>query len=152
MMNNLLKQILNQIERAYVSFSNPSFAFVDQVFEARPYQDLIRILETEFELEEITDLNDDVSFVYILSQYKFKWSVRLSFIGKYFYLQRQDVEPFDVEYDDVKKLEARLQSIFSANGFLAIPKQILSTRIKLQLYDESKPTVFRCLFSDHYDI
>lgn len=58
------QHLLDLIERKYMSFEEPNFSFVRKTISSQPYAPLLSKLKELFEVEEITDPNDDVAFIY----------------------------------------------------------------------------------------
>ena len=59
--------ILENISHHYKSFKYPDFTFVNNAITSNPYHLCVKEIASVFNIEEITDPNDDVSFCYKLT-------------------------------------------------------------------------------------
>lgn len=84
MTTNIGPQIEVDVQQAYGSFSTPNWSFAEMRYNSHPYAGLIDLL-TEFgEVQETTDLNDDVSVVVFTDLNGSNGvTLRLSLVGKY---------------------------------------------------------------------
>ncbi|MEW8288135.1 MAG: hypothetical protein AB2697_19310, partial [Candidatus Thiodiazotropha endolucinida] len=82
-------QILTElIAHKYKSLDEPDYSFVNKAIASKPYSSLIRVFKSIYVIEDITDINDDVSFRYLLSNSNNKWIIELSMLGLYAVLLR----------------------------------------------------------------
>lgn len=77
-------QILTDILNAYGSLSTPSWSFSEKRYATHPYIELINRLGSVGDIQETTDLNDDVSVVLFASvNGSGGVTIKLSLVGKY---------------------------------------------------------------------
>lgn len=87
---SLMDQIRADAKRRYTSLSNPNFSFIQKIWESRPYDPIIEEIGILCRLEDITDVNYDVSFQYVLRFSDTQWILELSMVGPYFILRPAD--------------------------------------------------------------
>ena len=144
--------LLEVIERQYKSLEKPDYSFVSKAISSKPYSELVERLKALFEIEEITDSNDDVSFRYLLSQSGKQWVVELSMVGLYAAILRLSEaglsEP--VTLDNAVSQEKEIYSLLSSYGFKVLDKLELEKPIKLNLCNTEPDNVcfYQALFSD----
>ncbi len=150
-----MAEIEKNILLRYKSFEQPSLFFVNEVYDRDGGKDAFFQLLKYFEVEDLTDTNDDVSFVYLLKKGTEEWQLRHSMVGNYFLLYKFIIgverNILLVEYPQTEN-EIFIRDLVIGLGGKFLSKDILDKKINLNLYDEPNPTIFRCLFSDNYDI
>jgi replication initiation and membrane attachment protein DnaB len=146
-MQNLLESINNAILASYGSYTNPNYFFVSKVFKRKPYEKVIEELRLRFKVEDITDINYDVSFVYTLSNEE-TYGLNLSMVGRFFALfqlasdrkQRHVVgEPSSPDVD------ALVQTL-EKHGFIKIDESTMNLLTCLEDGDPGNNSVFEALF------
>lgn len=144
--------LLDAIKQKYISLENPDYSFVNEITALKPYNSLIQELENSFEIEEVTDLNDDVSFRYVICKAKRQWVIELSMLGRYATILRvSDLEPIKVVTSNTTDHEE--QSIFSflvQNQFEILDRQELEQPVPLKLSntEPGNVSVYQALFTD----
>lgn len=83
-----MDDILRQIERTYGSLEDPKYFGITDRMRSRPYDSLIEEIGREFEVEDTTDTNTDVGFIYALTRQARSWALALSAVGPYAILAR----------------------------------------------------------------
>ena len=140
------------IERTYTSLEQPDFSFVSKSISSRPYDSVIQQMRNQFEIEEITDSNDDVSFRYLLSKSKNQWVIELSMLGRYATVLRiSDVEPIRVVTQNTSaREEQEIFSLLMENQFKVLGQQELeqSFPLKLSNTEPENVCIYQSLFSD----
>jgi hypothetical protein len=147
-------QILTEaIKHKYKSLEQPDFSFVNKAISLRPYEFLIQKIRNLFEVEELTDSNDDVSFRYLLSKSKKQqWVVELSMLGRFATILRiPEVGPIRVVSKDTSVQEERdIVSLLMENQFKILDQQVLEQPFPLRLFNTAPENVciYQALFSD----
>lgn len=140
------------IKRVYGSLEHPDFSFVKAAIMSRPYQSLVQQLQREFEVVEITDENDDVSFRFMLTKSKRKWVVELSMLGRFATILK--VSEFGlvrvVGQSCLDQEEQQLVSLLLEDKFEIMDQEELEQRIPLRLWNTEPENVcvYQALFSD----
>lgn len=139
--------IRKSVEAAYGSLMSPSWHFAEREYRRSPYAETVeRLHAASFDLEETTDLNDDVSCCYYLQKGSRGWALQLSLVGRFAVLlsvDRRNRVSFDRggESDEIEK-------ILSDAGILLLTEEILSRNLPFGASREGKKVYF-VLFSDH---
>ncbi len=152
MSDNKIDPLLKLIELKYVSLGRPDFTFVNKTIEANPYSLLLNKLKAMFEVEEITDINDDVSFNYVLSISGKQWVAKLSMVGPYAIvlkvLDNGDSELVMPNSSVVE--EKKIISFLLENQLSILEQEILETSCPLKLFntEPENVSIYQALFSD----
>ena len=146
-------QILSEtIKRTYISLEQPDFSFISKAISSRPYESLIQQIRSLFEVEELTDSNDDVSFRYLLSKQKNQWLVELSMLGRYATVLRiSEIGPIRViTQNTCAQEEQKIFSLLMENQFKILEQQELEQPFPLSLSNAEPENVciYQALFSD----
>ena len=140
------------IKQAYTSLEQPNFSFVSKAISSRPYDSIIQQMRSLFEIEEITDSNDDVSFRYLLSKSKNQWVIELSMLGRYATVLRiSGVGPIQVVTQNISvQEEQEIFSLLTENQFTVLGQQELeqSFPLKLPNTEPGNVCIYQALFSD----
>jgi len=145
--------ILSSMQQRYGSLENPRFDFVETAIDDRPYDALVRELDTHFSVEEDTDPNDDVSFGFLLRRDTRRWVLRLSMVGPYAALTRlrgHRVFLVDPDRTDLSDVEQEILGIVQAHGLTPIDQATLTVRVPLRLHntDPENVRLYQALFTD----
>lgn len=146
------KKLSQMILGAYKSLDKPDFSFVRKSVSSRPYEGLVKSIAQRFEVEEITDSNDDVSFRYFLSRFNRRWVMELSMLGRY-------AAVFEVpEYGIAKVVspnssdreEQEILSLLREGQFVVLDKKVLEAPFPLRLFNTEyqNSCIYQALFSD----
>lgn len=147
-------EIIAFIRDKYGSLESPNFSFVEDAISRQPYQALIRRLSRVFSVEEDTDPNDDVSFMYVLTSGRRQWLLRMSMLGPYAVLFRlNDEDEPELVWDDwqaTSDSEKEALGILSDMGIRVMSLEELSLRVPLTLFnaDPGNVRVYQALFTD----
>jgi len=151
-MNGRDLQLSGIIKNQYRSFEKPDYSFVSKVASSKPYQGLVQQLQELFVTEEITDLNDDVSFRYLLSKSEKQWVVELSMIGSYATILRvNDLSlPEVVSLSSLVKEEKSIYCLLVNHQLELLKQSELEKPFPLQLWNTECDEVclYHVLFSD----
>ncbi|MER7847783.1 hypothetical protein ABTZ03_28005 [Kitasatospora sp. NPDC096077] len=79
---------LDRARLTYGTLDDPDFGFTAGAFDERPHRDLVAKLAELVEVEDMTDLNDNVCFDYGLVRRRAEWKLKLSMVGPYAMLLR----------------------------------------------------------------
>lgn len=151
-MENLQQIIQERLTISYGSMYNPNYSFVAKSFEKQPYKKVISEISTRLLVEDITDINYDVSFSYILKNEELaEYSLQLSMVGRFFTLSklgtaRQVVQVLSQGFSDD---EMFILLILDDNGFLLIDESTL--QLESQLRDNGsgeRLCVYQALFTN----
>jgi hypothetical protein len=146
-----INEISNTINKKYLSTEQPNFSFVNEVFAQKPYFEIVHSLESFFSLKDITDINSDVCFRYLLEKNFEKFVLELSMVGAY------AVVLVIAASDNCALLQKPLSHnenlIFSSlrkNSIMALTKEELEYPydIKLSNAPSGKTFIYHALFSD----
>ncbi len=142
-----LNEFLDVLERNYKSLEQPDFSFVSSAISSKPYDALIKNLRELFDVEEITDTNDDVSFRYLLSKSSEQWVVELSMLGRYAVILGQHGL---VTLSHSTQQEQRILSLLLENQFVVLEQQQLEQPVSITLSNTEPENVciYQALFSD----
>ncbi len=146
-------QVLSEkIVQKYKSLEYPDYSFVNKAISSRPYDSLIQQIKSLFEVEEITDSNDDVSFRYLLSKSKNQWVIELSMLGLYAAVLRlSDVMPIKVVTQNASDHdEQKIFSLLLESQFEILEQQELEHpfSIKLSNTEPENACIYQALFTD----
>jgi len=147
-----IQMLSETIKRTYTSLEQPDFSFVSKAISSRPYESLIQQMRSLFEVEELTDSNDDVSFRYLLSRSKNQWVVELSMLGRYATVLRiSEVGPIRVVTQNISvQEEQKIFSLLMENQFKVLEQQELEQPFPIRLSNTEPENVciYQALFSD----
>lgn len=150
-MTGLLSCIREEALKCYHSFDEPDFSFVEKVHSRNPYINISNSLERVFDLDENTDVNDDVCFSYLLSKSQWSWLLQLSMVGRYSILKFASEEnlSLDIEHQiEVRKIEKSICEVLSENGIVILSKEIAQAVLVPGNAFWNEGTVYQLLFSD----
>lgn len=140
------------IERQYKSLEEPDYSFVSEAISSKPYDELVKQIQIIFETEEVTDLNEDVCFRYLLSRSGRQWIVELSMVGLYATILRLSEVGLSelVAPDSATTEEKKIYSLLLNYGVKLLGKLELEKSIALKLYNTELDDVcfYQALFSD----
>lgn len=144
------------IER-YGSLDEPSFHWVGPEYDRDSFGSLRSRLETTFAVEDITDLNSDVSFGYWLDA-RFaahpRLTLRLSLVGPYAVLLRHKGPPPEVVVDGEDDCrpgpEAFVCSQLAEHGIEILDREQISSPVPLALFETEigRVRMYQALFVD----
>lgn len=140
------------IERTYTSLEQPDFSFVSKAISSRPYDSVIQQMRSLFEVEEVTDPNDDVSFRYLLSKSNYQWVIELSMLGLYaavFRISNASSIKVVTENTSIQE-EQEIFNLLIENKFNVLGKKELEQPLPLKLFNTEPENVciYQALFSD----
>lgn len=140
---------------AYKSMEQPDFSFVKRVFNARPYEPLIRKMRDYAAIEECTHSEDDVCFSYFLKGRTNLWKMDLSLVGPFaiFVRLRSRIEEHDFLYPakaDLADFEIKIISMMTQYNIRLLTSQDLRIEVPIGLFSSAKdkPRLYQALFSD----
>jgi hypothetical protein len=153
--NQILDEILHKIVQFYGSLESPDYSKVESKYNEGPYTETIKRLETLFEVNNTTDLNDDVAVILSLgskanSEEGFR--LELSLVGEFAALFRVvQGASISVSRDSPHNSSAnQIFGILEQHGFNILSEDILRTTIKFCRVNSegNESIVYNALFSD----
>jgi len=154
MNDRIVDEIVARLRERYGSLAAPRFGFVQEMMTADPYASLVQRLIDDFDCQDETEPNDDVSFGYLLTNRRGAWVLRVSMVGPYAVLLRlRDGGVADVVESGgagITEDERRLLRALKTEGIRALGRETLDEPISLALSNTSpgKVRVFQALFTD----
>jgi hypothetical protein len=153
--NELLDKIMEDIQIKYKDFTKPDFRFVSKIIDKNPYVNFINEIKHYCKIEEITDTNYDVSFVYVLDCLDKQYMLQLSMVGRYaaFYSLTVEREMLIIDKNIVESdsLEKAIIDILERNNIILLNEQLLDyeINIKVNINDEKNTaSLNECLFTN----
>ena len=150
-----LKPYRDVIEGAYKSLAHPDFSFVKKVFNARPYDPLIKRLRDYSVVEELIEAEDDVCFSFLLKGQSSLWRLDLSVVGPFGLFIRLKAKVASSDFihagrDDVTGFESKVLGLLHGAGIKLLTTEELSLQIPMTLYNTARNNVrlYQALFSD----
>lgn len=144
--------LLDVIKRNYKSLERPDFSFVSRAISSKAYDALIKNLRDLFDVEEITDSNDDVSFRYVVSKSNNQWIVELSMLGRYATVLRvlQPGQTELVSQNTSAPEDKDIISLLLENRLEILGKDKLEQPVDLKLFntEPENTCIYQALFSD----
>ena len=161
-MENLIKEIENDILKAYGSLEDPSFRFENDTTRQKVYEPFMRDLAAAvapylldvlgfYKICSFTDLNTDHGYVFTLGARDELW-LQLSFVGSYAVLMRNTpcmMEVIDPSGDRIP-IETLIIDLLAVHDIRLLDKKTLEIPIGLKLFDTDPGNVclYQALFSD----
>lgn len=153
-MTETIQHIMTSLRESYQSLSSPRYFFVQDVVTRRPYAELELELRTAFDVEDNTDLNDDVSFVLGLRNDRGEWVLYLSMVGPFGALLRvrdhRPPEPVSANTVDISPDERRLLDVIHKHAIEMLDQPTLELPVQMNLNNTlpGRARLFQALFSD----
>ncbi|WP_437587638.1 hypothetical protein [Sorangium sp. So ce1000] len=153
-----MDQLFQVILARYNSLEEPDFHWVAEEYERKPYRELEKRLMSRFLVEDITDLNNDVSCVFAISSEGagVRWTLKMSLVGPYAVLLRETgARGWDVyvqgESDARSEDECWILEVCRQHAVEVLRLDILKAPIGLRLFDTEPENVrlYQALFSDN---
>lgn len=152
MKNEFEEIIMQDIKVAYGSLEEPNFIFKQRNYSSRPYNNIVSKLSSEFEVEEDTDLNADVSQQLTVKHKDGSCAVELSLVGRYAVLLRvfDGCTPMVLTDQNSNEYERKIIDIVEKNDVKILPQEVLEEKIELRLFytERDRVCVYQALFSD----
>lgn len=148
-------RLLRRIEEKYGSLEKPRFDFVGTEYEKDTYVSLRAGISRIAQLEDLTDVNDDVSFSYRVKEPDggVLW-LRVSMVGPYFILVKYDspgargrlVEPSP----EMKGTEKQIFDMCVEAGLEPIDRETCERPIRMLMFktEPERVRIFNALFTD----
>ncbi|MEL6723282.1 MAG: hypothetical protein AAFP10_08745 [Pseudomonadota bacterium] len=151
MVINKTAKLIEKIFCYYKSLDFPDFTFVKEMIKSKPYDSLIKKIGCLFDIEETTDVNDDVSFCYIIKKNESQWVIELSMLGLYAVVFRiTDDGGAELLVSPINQQEEKIAYLLNEYGFERLSENILKQPVNLRLNNtEPENTCFyQAFFSD----
>ena len=144
------KDLLDAVKVRYGSLDEPDYSFVEQVVQDQPYARLVRALSELAKVEETTDVNNDVSFRYVLHRGGESWGLNLSMVGPYGLVLRLGPEREVLTDEPVEGDELRILRLVKDAGITLLSRKALVDRIPFQLLGDETghATLYQALIGD----
>jgi hypothetical protein len=146
-----INHIVDMIVKKYVSTENPDRSFVSKSVNRNVYCDLVNEVAAVCELEEVTDVNEDVSFRYILTFADCSWVLELSMVGPFATFMRiDDPKKISLVLKPKSELEKQVVLLLDDNNIQLLGLEILNRRFDFHLNntETKKAKLYQILFSD----
>lgn len=149
------QKMLDVIERRYGTSGEPYFEFVERSITEQPYARLLHQLSEKFVIEDITDVNYDVSFVFVLQQIRLSYILRLSMLGNYGLLMKSDLGSKGYWSISTENLfDSNEEAIIKAlqkNNVELLDQETLELPVKIKLFNTAPEDVrvYQALFCDN---
>lgn len=149
------EDLLEQLRSVYGSLEEPTYFKINEVMAQRPYAQLVQELANYFRVEEITDVNEDVSFQYELTQGDDEWVLELSAVGTYAafsrYGERGGRPLVTPESDNLAPPERQVIDLLRRHGLRVMSRSDLDVPIRMNLFvtEPERVCLYHALFSDN---
>lgn len=139
--------IQESIKAAYGSLSQPTWHFASSAYRSHPYGEVVECLtDLGYQVNEVTDLNEDVSCSYLLLRDGFTWALYLSLVGPYAALLR--VSPGDSEAPYSWGENSEVEGVLREHKVTLLSGEQLSRTIGFGANQEEK-SIFAIMFSEY---
>lgn len=134
-------EILNNIKLQYKSLTVPNYDFIKENQKQESYRKIIKEIKSNFSVNDITDFNDDVSYVFNIGN---SLTVYISLVGHYVVIVENGL------FVKEEQTPHKLKKIISDNNFTILSKAAAEERIKFSAFkaEINDTRVFHALFSD----
>ncbi|MCA1676041.1 MAG: hypothetical protein LC799_28995 [Actinobacteria bacterium] len=149
------EDIFEQLKSVYGSLEEPTYFKINEVMDQRPYARLVQELTNFFQVEEITDVNEDVSFQYELILGDDRWMLELSAVGPYAVFSRYEAKGrrflITLESDDLEPPERQVADLLRRHGLRVMGRLDLDVPVRMNLFvtELEKVCLYHALFSDN---
>jgi hypothetical protein len=148
----LLQSIFRDVEASYGSVSEPNYSFVLERHRQAPYQSVIQqLVAAGMLLQDVTDLNEDVSLGVVVRQERNSVLLQMSYVGPYALLQRCAVDAEQLpESSLLAPVETHVRGVLERSGIQVLSDSILKRVIPFKLPNSEGPeaTLYQVLFAD----
>ncbi len=151
----MTEDFCEQVKSVYGSLDDPSYVKIYEVMVQRPYDQLVQELAICFRVTDITDVNEDVSFQYELTQREDGWVLELSAVGPYAVFSRYEEQGgrciITPESDDLTSAERQVIDLLQRYGLRVMGRTELDVPVRLKLFvtEPEKVRLYHALFSDN---
>ena len=158
----MIKEIENDILKAYGSLDNPNFRFEEDTTRQKMYEPFMRDLAAAlapylldvlgfYKICNFTDVNTDHGYLFTLGAMDELW-LQLSFVGSYAVLMRNTPDTMEVidPSGDRIPIETCIIDLLAVHDIRLLDKNTLEIPIGLKLFetDPENVRVYQALFSD----
>ncbi len=135
------ERILQDIKKQYGSLTKPDYTFVKKNQKQKYYRELIELINANYFVKDITDFNDDVSYVLLLDGLL---TIYVSLVGHYAVVTKKNV------FIDERNVPDKLKKILSEKNFILLRKEIVEQKINFNAFntEANNTSIFHALFSD----
>lgn len=142
--------ILKAIEERYGSLEHPNYAFVAELVDDQPFAELVTAISNVVDVEETTDVNDDVSFRYLLADEARRWTLDLSMVGPYGLLMRLAPSLIVVTDDSALGTELEIVRLLQQAGISLLSRTTLESPLPFRRLgaETEHATIYHALISD----
>lgn len=153
MVDQLLQSISQDIYRKYVCVETPNYFFLADAELKIINSHIIERLTQVCEVENVTDLNDDVCINLMLYQKREALNLKLSMVGNYAILLRitsDGIYLIENQEQSITTLEAEIYQIVIKFNFIMLDRKVLFTPMQIKLFstDPENTCVYQALFED----
>ena len=149
------EDLFEQLKSVYGSLEEPTYFKINEVMDQRPYNRLVQELTDYFRVEEVTDVNEDVSFQYELILGDDEWLLELSAVGPYAVLSRYEEQGGQLlitpESDHLDPPERQVIVLLRRHDLRVMGRSDLDVPVRMNLFVTESESVclYHALFSDN---
>ena len=145
-----LQEIKTVIQKRYKSLESPDFSFTRNRQVSKNHKCILKELERNYQVEDVTDLNCDVCSRFVLTKEKRAWVLELSMVGPYAILLDMDKTHSPIlNFSSERNTKEVCELLIDYNLFF-LEECMLKEPIPLKLdYCEPESVrIYQALFSD----
>lgn len=150
--NISIDNVIEDIRSAFRNQKSPDYSFVEKQLKKKPYNLSENSLECSYAIREITDINEDHSFRYVLKNNDKELVLEISMVGKYAcVLIKHNTNNYRLSTSKHLSLHHQeLYKFLKNNELIILPKEILEQPYSLNLNfaDNENVKIYQALFTD----
>jgi len=149
------EDLFEQLRSVYGPLEEPTYFKINEVMAQRPYSRLVQELTNYFQVEEVTDVNEDVSFQYELAQGGDGWMLELSAVGPFAVFSRYEEQGgrslITPESDSLAPHERQVIDLLRRHELRVMSRSDLDVPVRMNLFvtESEKVCLYHALFSDN---
>lgn len=153
--NEAHEKIMAFVKSTYRSLQQPDFGFVKKAAASRPYEPLVKRLRDYAAVEQMTEADDEVCFVYLLKGRANLWKLDLSMVGPFgiFVRLTPNCSPDDFVHphkNDINAYERKIVDMLRTGGIKLLTTDELTEPVSMTLFNtpRDKVSLYHALFCD----
>jgi len=152
MINEVYSDLIKAALVKYKSFDKPDFQFVSKAVDENPYANIVQEISNIVDVNENTDINDDVCFSYLLKYKNNMWALQFSMIGLFGVFMRvnNNCNTLLTQLTENGIIENQIIDNLLNNHIQLLDQELLEMPVNISLFNtESDNTkIYQMLFSD----